>query len=172
MTLKPHSRNLRKGRSSERGRYYAVTKCVRGRQPLLDPKVVGIAPARIIADCLRGLEERDRCRCLYFVVMPDHVHFIVQLKADSLSSLVKSFSSFTSKEINAQSGRAGSLWQSGFYDHALRGEGALEGYAAYLRQNPVRAGLVENPDEWAFQGPRLPGQSPPGGGSHRDRVCK
>jgi hypothetical protein len=44
------------------------------------------------------------------------------------------------------------VWQAGFFDHLLR---RSESYAAkweYVRRNPVRAGLVSEPDLWPYQG--------------------
>lgn len=48
--------------------------------------------------------------------------------------------------------REGTLWQTDFRDTQLRRH---ESYAAkweYVRQNPVRAGLVKHADEWPYQG--------------------
>ena len=44
------------------------------------------------------------------------------------------------------------VWQRGFFDHVIRHS---ESYAAkwnYVRDNPVRAGLVSDADDWPFQG--------------------
>lgn len=39
-------------------------------------------------------------------------------------------------------------WQDGFWDHRLRTDESLEEKAAYILQNPVRAGLVECIEAW------------------------
>jgi putative transposase len=53
-----------------------------------------------------------------------------------------------SKAISA----APSHWRQGFFDHLIRhGESYAEKWE-YVRQNPVRAGLAKDPDEWPWQG--------------------
>jgi len=41
-------------------------------------------------------------------------------------------------------------WQRDFYDHRLRNHEAFDEKAMYIRMNPVRAGLVSNPDAWQY----------------------
>jgi putative transposase len=43
-------------------------------------------------------------------------------------------------------------WQKGFFDHILRNEESYCGKWSYVRENPVRAGLVKNWQEWPFVG--------------------
>jgi REP-associated tyrosine transposase len=48
--------------------------------------------------------------------------------------------------------RSPGLWQPGFFDHILRsGESYAEKWN-YVRENPVRAGVVKNADDWPYQG--------------------
>jgi hypothetical protein len=42
-------------------------------------------------------------------------------------------------------------WQEGCFDRLLRSDESLSDKWEYLRQNPVRAGLVANPEDWPFQ---------------------
>jgi putative transposase len=44
------------------------------------------------------------------------------------------------------------LWQRGFFDHVLRGDESYAQRCDYVRANPVRAGLVNDPDAWPFAG--------------------
>jgi REP-associated tyrosine transposase len=49
-------------------------------------------------------------------------------------------------------GKSQALWQRGFFDHLIRN---TESYAQkwdYVRENPVRAGLVGKAEEWKYQG--------------------
>jgi hypothetical protein len=43
-------------------------------------------------------------------------------------------------------------WQKDFFDHVLRSDESYSEKWQYMRQNPVRAGLVEKPEDWEFQG--------------------
>ena len=41
-------------------------------------------------------------------------------------------------------------WQDGFFDHRIRNEDELREKAAYIRLNPVRAGLCNKPEDWPY----------------------
>ena len=49
---------------------------------------------------------------------------------------------------------AGIVWQSGFFDHRLRGDESRNEKISYIRQNPVRKGLVTEPEAWPHAWPR------------------
>jgi type I restriction enzyme R subunit len=77
-----------------------------------------------------------------FVVMPNHVHFLVKpLPGFSLSELQKSWKGFTSREINKVLGRTGTFWQKESWDHIVRSGAQLEHYRRYVAENPVKAKL-------------------------------
>ena len=44
------------------------------------------------------------------------------------------------------------LWQPGFFDHVLRNDESYARKWEYVRDNPVRAGLVAEWREWSYQG--------------------
>jgi putative transposase len=44
------------------------------------------------------------------------------------------------------------LWQPGFFDHALRNDESYIQKWEYVRENPVRGGLVSLADDWPYQG--------------------
>ena len=92
-----------------------------------------------------------------WVVMPDHVHLLMELMGrDELSVAVARLKSGSSRRVNATIGRAGALWASGYHDHALRQEEAMETVVDYILANPVRAGLVDKPDDYRFSWSRWP----------------
>jgi REP element-mobilizing transposase RayT len=75
--------------------------------------------------------------------MPNHVHVLFQLfQGESLAKLVGSWKSFTTRRINATLNRHGSLWQDESYDHLIRDENEFVRAANYIRDNPVKAGLI------------------------------
>ena len=72
-----------------------------------------------------------------YVVMPNHVHALVQPLADySLSEVTHSWKSYTAHEINKMLGRSGTLWQKESFDHIVRGPEQLERFRDYMRDNP------------------------------------
>ena len=78
-----------------------------------------------------------------FVVMPDHVHWMVQLLNEtSLSQVLQAVKSVSGHRLNSYLQRKGRFWQPGFHDHALRKEEEIKDVARYIIANPLRAGLV------------------------------
>jgi hypothetical protein len=47
--------------------------------------------------------------------------------------------------------RSPGLWQPGFFDHVLHSDESYGKTWNYVRQNPVRAGLVQTADDWPYQ---------------------
>jgi putative transposase len=78
------------------------------------------------------------------LLMPDHLHALVAIDGEaSLSKITSDFKRATAK--------FGSIrWQRNFFDHRLRHDESLEEKAGYIRSNPVRAGLVQDPDGWNY----------------------
>lgn len=150
-TGRPHSEKLRKGRCSRSNLWYAITKCVEHRLPILHKTLPNGSPAQVIIESLRYLHLQKRCRCIGYTIMPDHVHFIIRLGETELPLVMKAFSNFSARRINGLLGRSGSsFWQDGYYDHALRGEKSLRAYLIYMAENPVRAGLCAKAEDWPY----------------------
>lgn len=88
-----------------------------------------------------------------YVLMPDHLHLLVQFSHDSLSlsRWAKSLKNSLSKHWRAL-GLPSPHWQKGFFDHVLR---TNESYAlkwSYVTENPVRAGLTKRAADWPYAG--------------------
>ncbi len=88
-----------------------------------------------------------------YVLLPDHCHFFAAFTPDSpsLSRWMKSWKNALSK-AHRQRGVAAPHWQKGFFDHVLRSGESYEQKWLYVRENPVRAGLVKHWDDWPYQG--------------------
>jgi len=100
---------------------------------------------------VRLQEGEGDCTSLALVVMPDHIHWLVQLGSGrSLQQVMNSLKGRSAYRINLERSERQQVWQAGFHDHAIRREEDLESAARYLIQNPVRAGLVEQFDQYPF----------------------
>ncbi|MEH6389948.1 REP-associated tyrosine transposase [Pseudomonas profundi] len=132
--LKRHASDLRKGRTSEPGRFYLVTAVTLNREPVF----ANLASARTLINTLRSELSRNQIQTWAYVVMPDHFHWLMQLNHEALSEVVGRVKGLTAKQL----GR--SIWQSGFHDRAVRKEDDLKAMARYIIANPLRAGLVES----------------------------
>ncbi|MBZ0271172.1 transposase [bacterium] len=93
----------------------------------------------------------DRYRLHAWVVMPNHVHVIVQpIAPHLLAKIVQSWKSFTAKQINKAVGREGQVWQVEYWDRFIRNEEHYKSAVTYIHENPVVAGLVARADEWKW----------------------
>ena len=127
--------------SSEEERFFITICCLpRGENQLAHPEVW-----QVIDETLRIREANGDLRVGMLLAMPDHLHALLAFPGKKpMSRVMASFKEWVAK-------KTGVHWQRDFFDHRLRsGESAAE-KAAYIRQNPVRAGLVECPSAWPFQ---------------------
>ena len=159
MSSPPHrkSHQLRKGRHAASGTYYFLTTTTFKRRPILsNPQVT-----KIIFDSLQWLENEGRIRWICLMVMPDHIHAVIQLGCNqTLAGVMHSLKSFTAKQINALRRRIagqdapptgnGSVWQAEYYDRGVRGEESLNEMIRYCYENPVRKGLVKQARDYPY----------------------
>ncbi|AJO81835.1 REP-associated tyrosine transposase [Pseudomonas sp. MRSN 12121] len=144
MLVHSNGHRLLKGRVSEVGRVYSMTLVTEQRRPIFRDFRVG----RLAVDQLRQMHEAGRVRSLAWVVMPDHLHWLFELRDRSLGDVMGWFKSRSSLLINRHLGSQGRLWQKGYHDRALRKEEDLKAIARYIIFNPVRAGLVQRPGDY------------------------
>lgn len=143
----PKQRNLRKGRVSEPGRAYSITKCTNnGVNIVIDPVI-----PELIINCFFWMAKQKRFNLGAFIVMPDHYHLIIQIDEEAdLSEIMKTIGSFTSREINRITGKKGQVWQKGYYDRAILRSEDIQTIIEYIHYNPVRKGLVNEAESWIY----------------------
>ena len=130
-------------------RVYFVTFVTRGRCEL-PPDARDIVLAEIVAVHERTLF----LHCA--VVMPDHVHLVCAPLLDAHGFTIPLFTILTSikgrsaRFVNRRLSRAGALWLDESFDHQLRNDESLWEKCQYVCDNPVRAGLVGNVDEYRW----------------------
>jgi REP element-mobilizing transposase RayT len=106
--------------------------------------------AKLVADALTFFDGR-RYELRAWVVMPNHVHAVVRPYApETLSHLLHTWKSFSSKEANKVLGRSGGFWQSESYDHLIRDDDDHARCVAYTVNNPVSARLCGRPEGWPW----------------------
>jgi putative transposase len=121
-----------------------VTVCTHQRQPLLANQTMHetlIQAWKQASDWLIGR----------YVLMPDHLHLFcapLSSAASNLNQWVRFWKSTSARKCPSKT----KLWQRDFWDTQLRRSESYESKWAYVRNNPVRAGLVSQPDNWPYQG--------------------
>jgi REP element-mobilizing transposase RayT len=92
-----------------------------------------------------------RYRLLDWCVMPNHVHVLFKLASDSsLGTVIRSWKGSSALETNRLLDRAGPLWMADYFDRFIRDLDHLHDCRAYIRNNPVKAGLCAHPEDWLF----------------------
>ncbi|KYC40251.1 transposase [Scytonema hofmannii PCC 7110] len=97
-----------------------------------------------------------RYKIFVLAIMSDHVHMLIQpwLKSEnefwSLGSIMHSIKSYSAKQIPKVMKHIGTVWQEERYDRIMRNEQEFQGCWEYIRQNPVKAGLSDTPEEYPF----------------------
>jgi putative transposase len=88
-----------------------------------------------------------------YVIMPDHIHaFVGENRSTSLQLVnwVAAWKSFVS--LRWPSPKHKPIWQRSFWDRQIRSSDGYDQKWLYVRNNPVRHGIVKDPDDWPFQG--------------------
>ncbi len=101
-----------------------------------------------------------RYQLLAWVVMPNHVHVLFQPNEGwTLSRIVASWKSFTGRRLAALAPRSSEcgnrIWHREYWDRFIRDQKHFDAAKAYIHQNPVKAGLVTQPEEWPWSSARL-----------------
>ena len=140
MPAKACSYRLRTGRFSLAGQVYLVTtRLVSGRKTFEDWRL-----GRLVVAELRRAHELGRVESIAWVVMPDHLHWLFELREGTLERIMQCVKSRSSIALNKATNGAGQVWQTGYHDIAQRKEEDLKHMARYILANPLRAGLVAN----------------------------
>lgn len=106
--------------------------------------------AQIVVDAWRHFDA-DRYRLHAWVVMPNHVHVIVEMLADhALSDAVESWKRFTATRINRLLERKGRFWMEDYWDRYIRDDAHYRNAVAYVHENPMKAGCVGRPEDWPW----------------------
>ena len=114
----------------------------------------------------------ERCRsavldcCLYgngmrfhlhaAVVMPEHVHLLMTPLRDAngelfcLQDILKGIKGASARRVNQLTSGSGPVWQEESFDYVVRSYEILQQKTEYIRQNPVRRGLVRRPEEYPW----------------------
>ena len=107
------------------------------------------ARARLMIDTMFEYREQGKYLLHEFVVMPDHIHFL--LTPDATISLERAVQ-FIKGGFSYQLGKIEKMeiWQPSFTNHRILDAEDFERHREYVRSNPVRANLVRAPAEYLY----------------------
>ncbi|WP_115512317.1 MULTISPECIES: REP-associated tyrosine transposase [Xanthomonas] len=142
----PGHRALRRGRQSLPNGGYLLTTTTWQRRAVFADFLLAAAACRAFTAATP-----PDARLLAWVLMPDHVHWLVQLgSATSLADTVARMKACAARAVNDQRQHRSPIWSRSYHDHALRKDDDLHAVARYLVANPLRAGLVTRLGDYPF----------------------
>lgn len=123
-----------------------VTVCTKDRKPIL--------ARRECVDVLKqAWDESKRWTVGRYVVMPDHLHLFCCSGVPDYPPLKKWVAYWKSLSATRwPHPEDGKVWQRDCWDRQLRSGESYSEKREYVRHNPVRAGFVGKPEDWAWQG--------------------
>jgi len=129
---------------------YFVTVCCAKRRPILAHDSL----AKIMISAWRESTRLYGWTVGRYVIMPDHVHFFArpQSNAMPLSFFMRNWKRWTANQIAKQTAISLPLWQSEFFDHVIRSADSYTEKWRFVRENPVRVGLVAISSTWPYSG--------------------
>jgi REP element-mobilizing transposase RayT len=128
-----------------RGAVFFITICCRDRHhnQLALPEV-----SSAVFESVRVRHDRREWYPHLVLLMPDHLHMLVSIPVQhvELNRVITSWKRWLARQQGIQ-------WQRGFIDHRLRNAESVREKADYILNNPVRAGLVDRPEDWPYVWP-------------------
>jgi len=110
--------------------------------------------AKLAEDALRFFDGQ-RYRLHAWMIMPNHIHVLVEVGQTPLAEMLATWKRFISREANKLPGRAGPFWEREYWDTWMR-DGEQSGKAVrYIEANPVKAGLVRQAGDWQWSSARF-----------------
>ncbi len=142
-------KNIRFARQEYVGRrIYFITVCSENRRPIFQ----NAGRAKTAIESLKRISDSMGVLVHAFCVMPDHVHILVEGKS-ATSDMVKFVAQW--KQSTGHIFRhelPQRFWQRRFCDHVLRQVEDSDSIAWYIWMNPVRKGMVAEPQQYPFSG--------------------
>ncbi|MFH1374872.1 MAG: transposase [bacterium] len=129
-------------------RYFApgqscfITAVTARRQPVLDQH------AELLLRAVRRAVRQSRFALIAWVVLPDHLHAIIDSPDGDISRIVQRVRLSFSLQWQRRSRRNGPIWQPRYWDHIIRSEKDMKRHVDYVHYNPVRHGLMDSPRKW------------------------
>ena len=109
-----------------------------GKNQLALPEAAGL-----LIETIRHRNAQGIWSVRLVVLMPDHVHFLVSFPDNGkrIKTIISKWKEWTAKRLAID-------WQRDFFEHRLRRDESARQKADYILFNPVRAGLIEKPEDW------------------------
>jgi len=107
--------------------------------------------ATLLIDVLRSYVAAHKFQLHDFVVMADHVHLLMTVGGDmTIERAMQFIKGGFSFRLRKEFGYLGDVWQRGFSEVRVDDRQSFLRYRDYIAQNPMKAGLVDLPEEFPY----------------------
>ena len=112
---------------------------------LRDPRIAALAEEAFLHF------DGERYRLLAWVVMPNHVHVLTEMREGwPVDKVVQSWKTWTAKGANRVLGREGAFWGRDYHDRYIRDGEHLAWAKSYIEENPTKARLCAESGQWRW----------------------
>jgi len=141
----PASYHLHEQPFAQPGQVFLVTCTTLNRCPFFFDFYTALG----LLNCLK--ETKPEAFTWAYVIMPDHFHWLVQVKEEAkLADQVRFIKNTSTQKIRKLGSPLMSIWQADFHARPLTSEDDLNRVARHLVSNPIRAGLVDSIEDYSF----------------------
>ncbi|WP_367875157.1 transposase [Luteolibacter sp. Populi] len=106
--------------------------------------------SELVESCLL-YADGQRYRLLEWTIMPNHVHALIEpLNQTPLGEIIRTWKTYSARLMNQRHRRTGTLWAPEYHDRFIRDQDHYENAKAYIRRNPVKAGLCRAAEDWRW----------------------
>ena len=119
-----------------------ITSTTFKRNPLL------VANFDILLRAFKTTRNRIDFQLLAWVVLPDHIHALINCPNADYSKLLQSFKKSSSLQLRKKLNLSGPFWQRRFWDHVIRDEVDLRHHLDYIHFNHVKHRMVTDANCW------------------------
>lgn len=162
-----------RGRSkfSEERHFFVTTTVVNYAKVFINDKY-----CEILIDNIKHYQNRYHFIILCYVIMPSHFHWIIETDAKfgTLSDIMRDIKKYSAWDVMDElekdgrtnltrifrdaakgiSGQKRKFWMQRFDDEVIRNREMFLTKLRYIHNNPVKAGLVENPEDYKYSSAR------------------
>lgn len=126
------------------GSTFFITSVTYNRRPILVQNI------DLFENALTRSREKQGINTIAWVVLPDHIHIVMEVGKNNLSQVTKylkeSFAFWYRSRLGTKSRR---VWQHRFWDHVIRNQEDLNRHIDYIHYNPVKHGLCRSPAKYS-----------------------
>jgi putative transposase len=109
---------------------------------------------RYLSFLARYSEEKETA-VLAYCLMPNHVHLLViPSEEEALAKMMQGITLCYTQYFNRKEGRTGRLWECRYHSTVIDGDSYLWTVSKYIEKNPVRAAIVQRPEDYPYSSAR------------------